>query len=103
MVGSPLEDGKQVLFVRSVFRARGSWRDLVPDPIYREAVTSLRPGRWVEMPPGTQFQYRVFETSLVFLVVVVPSWQPELFHTVEGGFWSLGGTEPATHTRRAVC
>ena len=54
----------------------------------REGITALRPGRWVEMPPGTEFQFRAGpDTALVFLVVVMPSWQPDLFHVVAGGPW----------------
>jgi mannose-6-phosphate isomerase-like protein (cupin superfamily) len=65
----------------------------------REAVTALRPGRWVAMPGGMRFQYRANAgSSLVFLVVVLPSWREELFHVVEGGRWKPGATadEPAT-------
>jgi mannose-6-phosphate isomerase-like protein (cupin superfamily) len=61
----------------------------------KEGITALRPGRWVHMPPGTRFQFRAYQdTALVFLVVVLPSWEPELFHTVPGGPWPLSG--PAT-------
>jgi len=57
----------------------------------REVVTQLRPGRWVEMPPGTQFQYRAYgDAALVFLLSVVPTWQRELFHTGAGGIWPVG-------------
>jgi mannose-6-phosphate isomerase-like protein (cupin superfamily) len=55
----------------------------------REATTQLRPGRFVWMPAGCQFQYRANRgTSLVFLVVVLPSWRPELFHIVDAGPWT---------------
>lgn len=63
----------------------------------REGVTTLRPGRWVEMPPGTRFQYRAHQdASLIFLVVVLPTWRPELFHTVPGGIWSSDPIRPPT-------
>jgi mannose-6-phosphate isomerase-like protein (cupin superfamily) len=62
----------------------------------REAVTSLRPGRWVQMPAGMKFQYRANKgSSLVLLVMVLPSWRPELFHTVPGGRWPAEASEPA--------
>ena len=52
----------------------------------REGITALRPGRWVEMPAGTEFQFRAGrDAALVLLVIVMPSWQPHLFHIVEGG------------------
>jgi len=60
----------------------------------REAVTALRPGRWVQMPAGTRFQYRANRgSSLVFLVVVLPRWRPELFHIVEDGPWRPGADD----------
>lgn len=65
----------------------------------RDAVTALRPGRWVSMPAGMRFQYRAnVGSSLVFLVVVLPSWHEDLFHVVAGGRWSPGNTvvEPPT-------
>jgi mannose-6-phosphate isomerase-like protein (cupin superfamily) len=56
-----------------------------------EGITALRPGRFVWMPRGTQFQYRASQgSSLVFLVVVLPSWRRELFHTVDAGPWAAG-------------
>jgi mannose-6-phosphate isomerase-like protein (cupin superfamily) len=64
-----------------------------------EFVTALRPGRWVGMPAGTRFQYRADRgTTLVFLVMVLPSWREELFNVVEGGRWApgAGGNEPVT-------
>ena len=62
----------------------------------REAITALRPGRWVQMPAGTLFQYRAGrEASLVFLVAVLPSWEPELFHTVDDGVWVPGSNDEA--------
>ena len=65
----------------------------------REAVTSLKPGRWVAMPAGMKFTYRANKgTPLVFLVMVLPSWKPELFHTFPGGPWAgdADGTTPPT-------
>ena len=65
----------------------------------REAVTALKPGRWVGMPAGTRFQYRANQgCHVVFLVTVMPSWRPDLFHTVKDGRWTPGAdrTEPPT-------
>lgn len=65
----------------------------------REAVTRLRPGRWVAMPAGMRFQYRAnLGSSLVFLVVVLPQWRADLFQVVEGGRWTpgTGDSEPRT-------
>lgn len=57
----------------------------------RDAITGLRPGRWVAMPRGTQFQYRAnFGKPLIFLVCVLPSWTPDLFHTLPTGRWPAG-------------
>ncbi len=57
----------------------------------REAITALHPGRWVAMPAGTQFQYRAYDNAaLVFAFTVIPTWQPDLFHTIEGGIWPVG-------------
>jgi mannose-6-phosphate isomerase-like protein (cupin superfamily) len=57
----------------------------------RTGVTALVPGRWVQMPAGTKFQYRASrDASLVFLVVVLPTWRPELFHTVDEAIWPPG-------------
>jgi mannose-6-phosphate isomerase-like protein (cupin superfamily) len=54
----------------------------------REATTTLQPGRWVELPRGMRFRYRANRgTSLVFLVVVLPSWSPERFHTLHAAPW----------------
>lgn len=65
----------------------------------REAVTALRPGRWVQLPAGLRFQYRANRgSSLVFLVVVLPSWAPELFHTVPDGLWRPGADDHAPPT-----
>lgn len=56
-----------------------------------EGITALRPGRFVWMPRGTQFQYRASQgASLVFLVAVLPSWRRELFHIVDAGPWEAG-------------
>ncbi len=59
----------------------------------RESSTALYPGRFVWMPAGMQFQYRADGQSLIFLVAVLPSWRPDLFHTVDAGPWapSVGG------------
>jgi mannose-6-phosphate isomerase-like protein (cupin superfamily) len=65
----------------------------------RDAVTALRPGRWVAMPAGMRFQFRANHgTPVVFLVVVLPSWREDLFHVVSGGVWEPGtqGREPPT-------
>lgn len=60
----------------------------------REGIIALRPGRFVWMPRGTQFQYRANHgASLVFLVAVLPSWRRELFHTVDTGPWSDGAVD----------
>lgn len=60
-----------------------------------EGISKLRAGIFVWMPAGTQFQYRASGgESLVFLVAVMPSWRPELFHTIEAGPWHDGATEP---------
>ena len=68
----------------------------------REAVTALRPGRWVQMPAGVRFQYRANRgSSLVFLVVVLPGWAPELFHTVPDGLWSATAHDQAPPTPEA--
>jgi mannose-6-phosphate isomerase-like protein (cupin superfamily) len=68
----------------------------------REAVTALRPGRWVQMSAGTRFQYRANHgTSLVFLVVVLPSWRPELFHTDVEGAWHPGVDGQMSPTKAA--
>ncbi|WP_371401638.1 cupin domain-containing protein [Kribbella sp. NBC_00662] len=65
----------------------------------REAITRMRPGRAVWMPAGTQFQYRANQTtSLVFLVVVMPPWKSELFHTNDAGPWTVGADGPAEPT-----
>lgn len=66
----------------------------------RSAVTALRPGRWVQMPAGSRFQYRASRhSSLVFLVVVMPGWRPHLFHVVEGGPWTpRAANAPATRS-----
>jgi mannose-6-phosphate isomerase-like protein (cupin superfamily) len=66
----------------------------------REAVTALRPGRWVQLPAGMRFQYRAnFGTSLVFLVVVLPSWRADLFHTIPDGRWPPGVDDETPPTR----
>ena len=40
------------------------------------------------MPAGVKFTIRANKGSnLVFLVMVLPRWQPELFHTLSGGPW----------------
>ncbi|HEU5044303.1 MAG TPA: hypothetical protein VFT75_09220 [Nocardioidaceae bacterium] len=68
----------------------------------REAVTTLRPGRWVQMPANSRFQFRAGRgTSLVFLVVVLPSWAPDLFHTVPDGRWTTGTHDQAPPTPEA--
>lgn len=69
----------------------------------RQAVTALRPGRWVWMAAGTKFQYRANRnTSLVFLVAVMPSWRAELFHIGEEGVWSPGVDDPMPRTDPAA-
>lgn len=70
----------------------------------REGVTALRPGRWVEMPPGTQFQYRAYdEAALVFLLMVLPTWQRDLFHTAAGGIWPVGRAASLPPTPAGEC
>jgi mannose-6-phosphate isomerase-like protein (cupin superfamily) len=65
----------------------------------RDAVTALHPGRWVAMPAGTKFQYRSnLGTSLIFLVVVLPSWSLDKFHIVDGGRWNAGLDESVAPT-----
>jgi mannose-6-phosphate isomerase-like protein (cupin superfamily) len=65
----------------------------------RDVVTALRPGRWVAMPAGMRFQYRAnFGTSLVFMVVVLPSWRADLFHIVDGGKWAPGAGDSVPPT-----
>ena len=57
----------------------------------REAATTLRPGRWAEMPAGMRFQFRSDRgVALVFLVAVLPSWRSDLFHTIADGAWDAG-------------
>lgn len=68
----------------------------------REAVTALRPGRWVAMPAGTRFQYRAnLGGSLVFLVVVLPSWRQDLFQILDSGRWARGTDTPEPPTGEA--
>ena len=68
----------------------------------REAVTALRPGRWVKMPAGMRFQYRANRgSSLVFLLVVLPSWRTELFSTVADGLWRPGVDDDVPPTEEA--
>jgi mannose-6-phosphate isomerase-like protein (cupin superfamily) len=68
----------------------------------RDAVTALCPGRWVAMPAGMRFQYRAnLGSTIVFLVVVLPSWRPELFHITDGGRWLPGLTNGAPPTGQA--
>ncbi len=71
-----------------ILAGRGEMWRRTPD---REGVTPLHPGRWVAMPAGTQFQYRAYDAAaLVFAFTVIPSWQPDLFHTIDGGIWPVG-------------
>ena len=82
-----------------VLAGRGEiWRQISD----REEITALRPGRLVQIPAGTRFQYRAYsDASLVFLVVVLPTWREELFHLVEGGPWTVGGeSAPPTADER---
>ena len=68
----------------------------------RAGVTALRPGRWVQLPAGMRFQYRAnCGSSLVFLVVVLPSWRPDLFHTLPEGLWPAGADDQAPPTSPA--
>jgi mannose-6-phosphate isomerase-like protein (cupin superfamily) len=84
--GATLPERYEAYFVLA---GRGEiWRRLGD----REGITVLRPGRWVEIPAGTEFQYRAYrETTVVFLVVVLPSWQPDAYHTIDAGPWPAGG------------
>lgn len=60
----------------------------------RDGIIALRPGTFVWMPRGTQFQYRANQgLSLVFLVVVLPSWRRELFNIVDTGPWASGAAD----------
>jgi mannose-6-phosphate isomerase-like protein (cupin superfamily) len=65
------------------------WRSTADD---RESVTALRPGRCVEIPAGTTFQYRAYaDASLVFLVVVTPMWDAEHYvDRPDAGPWAQG-------------
>lgn len=70
-----------------------------------EGITSLRPGRWVAMPAGTRFQYRAHvDTSLVFLVAVLPMWRPDLYKLAGDGRWADGSSRSLhpTPTRELV-
>jgi mannose-6-phosphate isomerase-like protein (cupin superfamily) len=55
-----------------------------------ESVTALRPGRGVEIPAGTTFQYRAYaDASVVFLVVVTPMWDRDHYvDRPEAGPWA---------------
>jgi mannose-6-phosphate isomerase-like protein (cupin superfamily) len=98
---SPVHELPELFEAYYVLAGRGEiWRKTTD----REGVTALRPGRWVHLPPGTQFQFRAdAEAALVFLVVVLPSWREELFHLVDGGPWPVDGpAAPPTGPDRLV-
>jgi mannose-6-phosphate isomerase-like protein (cupin superfamily) len=56
-----------------------------------EGVVALRPGRWAAMPAGTHFQYRALqETTLVFLVAVLPRFDEAAVRDGDHGPWDPG-------------
>ena len=49
-----------------------------------EEIVSLRPGRTVEIPMGTEFQYRALDADVMFLVIVTPMWTPDAYQSLPG-------------------
>ena len=57
-----------------------------------EAVTQLRPGRCVTLPPGIDFQYRATSERMDFLVATAPRWQRSNWAEAERRYWQEDGT-----------
>jgi len=61
-----------------------------------ELITTLEPGVTIDLPLGTDFQYRCLENSeLVFLCVTTPPWPgPDEVRYLEKGIWTATACPP---------